>query len=96
MRRISIAGQSFEFAAAWLVAYHCAAGEADWNVELVREGEFRWLSGTIGPGPRTPTDLEGAAMRLNPRSLDEIAEESAGRFAARRGRSRRAGPWSAR
>ena len=41
MRRISIAGHSFEFAAAKLVAYHCAAGEADWNVELVREGEFR-------------------------------------------------------
>ena len=38
MRRISIAGQSFEFAAAQLVAYHCAAGEADWNVELIEAG----------------------------------------------------------
>ena len=71
MRRISIAGQSFEFAAAKLVAYHCAAGEADWNLELVREGESRWLSGTTVPGPRTPADLEGAAMRLDPGRLPD-------------------------
>ncbi len=56
MRRISIAGTSFEFATAKLIAYHCASGEADWNIELVREGESRWLSGTIVPGPRTPAD----------------------------------------
>ncbi len=80
MRRISIAGHSFEFAAAKLVAYHCASDEADWNLELVREGESRWLSGTITPGPRTPADLDGAAVRLDPRSLDELAECLTGRI----------------
>lgn len=79
MRRISIAGTSFEFERADLWGYHCASEEADWNLELVRGETTIWLSGTMKPGPRGVDELAGVVMRLDPRALDEVVESLIGR-----------------
>jgi hypothetical protein len=76
---LRIAGQEFSFERAALVAYHCAADEADWNLELVRDGETLWLSGTVAPAPASGDALAGAVAMIDPRALDELAGALLGR-----------------
>lgn len=79
MSYIVVAGQRFDFAGASLVAYHCLGEDADWNLELVREGESLWLAGTMRPGPRSAEDLVGAEVEVDLRSLDEVVSALLGR-----------------
>lgn len=79
MSHIVVAGERFEFSGASLVVYHCLGEDADWNLELVREGESLWLAGTMRPGPRSADDLVGAEVEVDLRSLDEVVSALLGR-----------------
>lgn len=79
MRRIRIADQTFEFPGATLVAYHCDAPEADWNLALDHHGATLWLSGTVTPGPRSRDALVGAEITVDARALDEVVGALLGR-----------------
>jgi hypothetical protein len=79
MNQIRIANQTVVFERVTFVAYHCSAATADWNLCLEREGAMSYLSGTITPAPRTASDLAGASVRVDLRSLDEVAEGILGR-----------------
>lgn len=79
MPRIRIAGETFEFASASLVAYHCDGPEADWNLALDRDGDTLWLAGTVTPGPRSPDALVGAVVTVDLRALDEVVGALLGR-----------------
>lgn len=72
MSYIRIAGETFVLDGAELLAYHCCGPEADWNLALSLPGRTLYLSGTVTPAPRTADDLEGAAARVDLRSLDEV------------------------
>lgn len=79
MSHIRVAGTSFAIERAVMVAYHCASEEADWNLELVREGASLWLAGTVKPGPGGIGALDGAEVEVDLRSLDEVVGELIGR-----------------
>lgn len=80
MFSLRVAGDEFTFERAVVVAYHCASeAEADWNLELARGDETLFLSGTVTPAPRSADTLDGAIVRLDPRSLDELLEALTGR-----------------
>lgn len=79
MSHVRIAGASFVIERAVMVAYHCASEEADWNLELMREGGSLWLAGTVVPGPSSIDVLDGAEVSIDLRSLDEVAGELLGR-----------------
>lgn len=79
MSHVRIAGASFAIERAVMEAYHCASQEADWNLELVREGGSLWLAGTVAPGPATIDALHGAEVVVDLRSLDEVVGALLGR-----------------
>lgn len=79
MSRIRVAGATFAIERAVMVAYHCAAPEADWNLALEREGASLWLAGTVVPGPATIDALGGAEVSVDLRSLDEVLGALLGR-----------------
>jgi hypothetical protein len=79
MSHVRIAGTSFTIERAVMEAYHCASEEADWNLELVREGGSLWLAGTVVPGPATIDALHGAEVVVDLRSLDEVVGALLGR-----------------
>ncbi len=71
---IEIDGTRHAIDDATLELYHCAGSEADWNLELVgHDGNVMYLAGTV-PAPKAASDLVGSKLRLDPRSLDEVAE----------------------
>jgi hypothetical protein len=70
---VEIDGARFPMTSAALELYHCDSGEADFNLELAGS-QTLWLAGTVTPAPKQPSELVGARLRLDPRSLDEVFE----------------------
>lgn len=79
MSHVRIAGASYVIERAVMVAAHCASEEADWNLELVREGGSLWLAGTVVPGPSSIDGLDGAEVSIDVLSLDEVVGALLGR-----------------
>lgn len=79
MSHILLADERFVVDQATLVAYHCAAETADWNLELMCGGRRLCLAGTITPGPGDVEALAGAEVEVELRSLDEVLEALLGR-----------------
>lgn len=73
---VEIDGRRFDFARAKLELYHCACGEADWNLELVRVEagveQTMWLAGTVRASLERTADLHGCALQIEGRDLDEL------------------------
>jgi hypothetical protein len=70
---IEIDGRRYPITSAALELYHCSSSEADFNLELAAPHTL-WLAGTVTPAPQRASELVGARLRLDPRSIDEVFE----------------------